>query len=1500
MAPNSSNDEVEQTGATNTSAQDIHEGLKSLTKLVESLASQVSSLRSERDRNVGSDHDFSQRANLLTQNNPVSEEYYPPEPRPVILPGVQPEEFNGTTSGASRWLQQYEDLMTINGCSDFEKLRRVGAYMRRGARDWHTCMRSLFPDMTWREYKKNFHQRYDPNHDSQLRYRVFSAKQRDDEHPLDFAIKLISDFKELAPRGGDEAILLRLRDGLKASVVNLSETRREFEEWDIPWMIKFLGRMKVDRVARKVSDSPRREQSPKPKADPNAQKPWQCYNCNSTSHLRKDCPHPRNDNKLRENRQLHINNLELIESDTEEDPKPEEKELDIEEIQAKASTIAIDNLSGSYSRERPLVKLKINGYPVIGKLDSGADITAVPQQLAEEMNLKIEKWKEPALSAVNSTPVHVIGTSHVDIEYENRKQQMRIAILPQGYVERPLWGYDFLKAFALKIDFAGNFSSKLEEGPKAINSVEAISPQETHPTDKITIGETSPENRELFKNTLQQFADCFSKSDDDIGKTNILEHRIILSDDAPISKPPYRMAIRARELLKTELDKLLASGAIRESTSPYASPIFFVDKDHGASKRLVADYRNLNAKTVPDKTPMPHPEDIFGLLSGMKFFAKLDITAMFNQIPIAEDDIPKTAITTPFGLFEYPVMPFGLINAPATAVRLMREVLRDLNSRICFVYFDDIIVFAKSELQLLLNLRQVLFKIRKHNLKLKPKKCSICLDSLKFLGHQISAKGVQIDINRIDRVKNFPIPSSSSLVRSFLGLANYNRKFIKDFAKIAKPLSELTSSEKDFVWSDKAQVAFDTLKEKLASTPILVHFDPEANHELRTDASSYAIGAVLFQNHQDPDLTGPVLYYSKTLNTAQRNYSATERELLAAFRATLDLQHYLYGKEFTLVTDHEPLSLLKNNKDPHHRLARWVAQLQMFQFKVVYKPGKKHSDADCLSRLVDDSDPQSVSEEISLEKEAKLALDVLILDEPENFPIIDTRKEQLEDSFCKRIVEVIESDKLSPAEKAKKAPNYTVQNGQLYRRSMQGDIALVIPENRIAAVLLSCHDAPMAGHLGFKRTYNIAKTHYYWPKMRTQIKKYVASCKKCQLRKAMNERRKGSIQPMPIAEDIFDFVGIDLIVKLPRSKAGYNTILVCTDNLSKYAITVPLQNECAATITNAFFTHVIAKFSCPKAILTDQGPNISGTHAEAFYKAFGIRRFRTSPYHPQTNGQTERFNRTLKASLTNYVYNQQQLWSDYLPAVTFAYNISRHSVTGFSPFELVFGKKPRIPLDNLLHRNEFIGLSPQPSSSRNPYIMEVIKNEIRKLQDKNKNRLDAHRDHSEFEVNDIVSFERPTRMLGAAEKLQFVATGPWRIAKKLSELTYELKAEEGCNDQKSKRIVHVCTLRPFNKRTVNYQDDIIDTEFVPEEANHNQNQYVDLTTLNPSTDIEQTHSIPSPPMLSREESCEPFVVNPPTTVAADNTDTLSISSIDSLEQLENEIFDQKLAEHALT
>jgi len=1312
--------------------------------------------------------------------------------------------------------------MDINGYSDAQKLKRVPAYLKGEARQWVNTILFLEPELNWSTFKVRFMKGFCENMGADLfRKKLKDARQTLSEPPTAYLVRIVDICREFRSNMSERDIVSELAEGMTSSTFNMLSGLKPRREWSISWIMEIMTRYRPELT--KSSSSADRRALPSSSKQPESKdlSTWVCFNCSQTGHLSKNCPQPRDEKRLGEMKAEYRTS----------------KQKERERNNPTSTTRSIHNLEcrqdGTHSVEfacdaliKPFLSLELNGQEFVGRLDTGADLTTIPRNIAEQLNLCVMPNSELALSGFGNHRIEVDGIASVIVAYGGKKRAILVAVASDAKA-KPIWGLDIIHEFS--IVRIPTFEPH-PETPQRSKEVLCLENRTVHPLDKLELGPTDEATTLLVKEALVHFGDVFSRDDLDIGRTKTLKHEIRLNDTQPVNKRPYRVPVRDRPFLEQTIKRLLETGAIRPSTSPFSSPCFFVEKDHGESKRLVVDYRALNSKTILDRMPMPHPEDVFSQLAGAKVFAKLDIKAMFNQIEISEEDIPKTAFSTSFGLFECPLMPFGLVNAPATAVRLMREVLRDLDGKSCYVYFDDIIVYAEDPGELIQRCCAVFERLRHHNLKLNPGKCKFVTDSVHFLGHIISSKGVEIDPRRVEQVKKFPVPRNPSDVRSFHGLCSYNRKFIRDFAKIAKPLTQLMGKPSDFVWSVEAQGAFEKLRDALVSAPILVHFNHNAKHELRTDASSFAIGAILYQIHDDPEQTGTVLYYSKTLSKAQRNYSATERELLAAFQSITELRHYLIGKEFTLVTDHAALSLIHNRKDPHHRLARWVAQLQCYTFNVVYKSGAKHQDADCMSRLVTDDLTEEERTEEASEDTIRAVYQVTRqnLEDPtgedeSHLPLgtlVDIRAEQREDTYCKKFIDILESD-ATDLEKSVKAKNFMMQDDQLYRLSANNAPTLVIPACRRGAIMLSFHDFPLAGHLGFSRTYINIKKRYFWPKMRRDIKHHVASCLGCQKRKASNRRRQGFIRPLPIAEDVFDTVGIDLITKLPRSHNGYNTILVCTDNLSKYVVTAPLKDEKAETIIHAFFNSVISKHGCPRVVISDRGANISGEASRDFFRLFGIKRHLTSAYHPQSNGQTERFNRTLAASLTIYVDKHQKTWSDYVQALTFAYNISEHSVTRVTPYELIFHRRPRVPIDNVLERSEFVDPSRPEPGSLSSETVNKMKQYIMQNQMANKKRLDARLSPSEFKEGDLVLVERPTRVRGTANKLQYQYIGPYKVLEKISDLSFKIGFLSG---RPHSSTVHPCHLRRYIQRQGEVLDDCVEPDFVPLERPEQQDE----------------------------------------------------------------------------
>ena len=446
---------------------------------------------------------------------------------------------------------------------------------------------------------------------------------------------------------------------------------------------------------------------------------------------------------------------------------------------------------------------------------------------------------------------------------------------------------------------------------------------------------------------LRYYGHAFSVDDHDLGLTHITEHVIETGGARPIKQPPRRVPMAFAGEDKEAINKLWKQGSIRPSTSPWASPIVLVRKKDGQVRTCV-DYRRLNSVTVKDAFPIPRVQDCLDAVAGSVLFSTMDITAAYNQIPVRPGDIPKTAFCSRYGLMEFVTMPFGLATATATFQRTMEIALAGLQWTSCLIYLDDVVVFGNNFEEHLRRLDLVLERIARAGLKLKPKKCHLFQEEVTFLGHVVSKRGVLPNPDNVVKMVNWPVPSTPTHVRSFLGMAQYYRRFVKNFSDVARPLTDLTKKGMKFKWTEACQTAFSTLKDTLLSPEVMAYPQNDGLFILDTDASLVAIGAVLSQVQEEVERV--VAYGSKTLGKAERNYCTTDRELLAVKYFMEYYKHYLLGKRFLVRTDHQPLRYLHSLKEPKDRTARWIESMSTFDFGIEYRPGKKHGNADAMSR----------------------------------------------------------------------------------------------------------------------------------------------------------------------------------------------------------------------------------------------------------------------------------------------------------------------------------------------------------------------------------------------------------------------------------------------------------------------------------------------------------------------------------------------------------------------
>ncbi|UYV76601.1 hypothetical protein LAZ67_14001425, partial [Cordylochernes scorpioides] len=878
--------------------------------------------------------------------------------------------------------------------------------------------------------------------------------------------------------------------------------------------------------------------------------------------------------------------------------------------------------------------------------------------------------------------------------------------------------------------------------------------------------------KEKLKNLLKNYTDIFEFSKRKQFKDVNVKHRINTGDHLPTKQRPYRVAPRERQIIQDEVNKMEKLDIIQPSESPWASPVVLIRKKDG-SWRFCVDYRRLNKITKKYVYPLPRIDDTLDCLRGARFYSSMDLQSGYWQIDVEESDREKTAFITPDGLYEFKVMPFGLCNAPATFERMIDNLLKGLKWTICLCYLDDIIVFSDGFEEHLRRLQLVLNCLKKAGLCLNSKKCKFGAKTITVLGHEVSENGIRPDQEKIRAVRDFATPRSLKEVRSFLGLSSYYRRFIPNYAHVAQPLNNLLKKDSAFNWNQEEQNAFEALKSALISEPALGHFDYSSPTEIHTDASNYGIGAVLVQIQKGKERA--IAYASRTLNKAEKNYSTTERECLAIIWAINKFRPYVFGQPFTIVTDHHSLCWLTNLKDPCGRLARWALRLQEFDVTVVYKSGRKHQDADCLSRS-----PLEYSEDMEEDIPSIVTL--------QNFS-----EEQMNDQAIRKIADKLQS---SPNNSFVKIDN------TLYRKNydpMGKPWLLVVPRHLRQELLKNFHDSPTAGHLGFTKTYDRIRKKYYWPGMYRTVRRYVAHCSDCQRRKHQPQLPSGHLQPIPVPEVAFEKVGMDLLGRFPTSEGGNRWIIVCTDYLTKYAITKALPTSESMEVAKFFIEDVILKHGAPRELITDRGRNFTSSMISDLNNQCRITHRKTTAYHPQTNGLTERLNKTIADMLSMYVDVNHKDWDRILPFVTFAYNTAKQESTGFTPFFLVHGREAETPLDVLFPKllpedDDFI----QTLGARAEEARKLARIHSMRSQGSNKHRYDAHHRNIIYQPGDLVWIFIPVRKVGYSEKLMRRYFGPYKVTRKISDVTYEVETfgnQQG--RRKTKDLVHIGRMKPY-------------------------------------------------------------------------------------------------------
>lgn len=935
--------------------------------------------------------------------------------------------------------------------------------------------------------------------------------------------------------------------------------------------------------------------------------------------------------------------------------------------------------------------------------------------------------------------------------------------------------------------------------------------------------------KERITSKLNDIPEVFAHHDLDFGCTSKVKHQIKLRDETTFKHRARPIHPQDIEAVRKHLQDLLVAGVIRESQSPYSSPIVVVRKRNN-EVRLCIDYRKLNLQTVKDAYALPNLEETFSALSGSKWFTVLDLKSGYYQLEVDEADKAKTAFVTPLGFWEFNWMPQGITNAPSTFQRLMERCVGDMNLKEVLVFLDDLVIFSSTLEEHEHRLMRVLHRLKEYGLKLSPEKCKFFQTTVRYLGHVISESGVETDPEKTQALKTWPRPNNLKDLRSFLGFSGYYRRFIEGYSKIVRPLNELTrgypplrKGEKakpvtnqtyfnpklpfESRWTPDCEEAFNTIITKLTSAPILGFADPKLPYILHTDASTTGLGAALYQE-QEGHLRA-IAFASRGLTRSESRYPAHKLEFLALkWSITEKFHDYLYGSQFTVVTDSNPLTYILTSAKLDATSYRWLASLSNYSFKLQYRAGKQNQDADGLSRrphgeLVNDAQSKKEQERVSRFVERHLVdkdttelinhdvlqaicqshlikniddnkdcgftlvesltisteaiPDIYGAEDEHGLPTVpalsktELKEKQRTDMTIREIISQLETGQTPPPTLREELPDLplllrelnrlVLYDEVLYRKRQDGDqvtYQLVLPEELRSSVLHSLHND--MGHLGIDRTLDLVRTRFYWPRMSTAVEQKVKTCDRCTRRKCAPEKAAGLVNittSRPLELVCMDFLSLE-----PDS-SNTKDILVMTNHFTKFAIALPTPNQKAKTVAKCLWDHFIVHYGIPERLHSDQGPDFESRLIKELCEISGIKKIRTTPYHPRGN-PVERFNRTLLSMLGTLDNKLKSHWKDYVMPLVHAYNCTRSDVTGFSPYELMFGRKPRLPIDLAyglpLNKDQTVSHSQyvQNLKSRLEESYRLASRNAEKIAVKNKTRFDRKVTAAELEPGDKV------------------------------------------------------------------------------------------------------------------------------------------------------------------
>lgn len=1201
-------------------------------------------------------------------------------------------EDSGNNS-VEKWLQEIEENSNLFGWSELQQLVCAKKLLRGTAKLWLNAQPTL---KTWKLFKAEIISEFGHQVSSACVHKELSTrKKKPSENCQEYLIIMRGIAQKTVIE--EEALVEYVIDGIPDREQNKMMLYGAKSVADLKEKLKLYTAFK-EKEKRHSDEKPTKEEKSKPRTTTTDR----CHNCGKLGHKVKDCKSLEKGPKC-----FRCNNFGHIASKCSKSESQANNK-----VEDKSETKKSMQVTNKTSRDRMCKTVEVNQFPIEALIDTGSDVNLIRAEDYFKIGSPKIEGVTQELKGLGSR-IKTLGCFKADVKMDESTYTTNIHVVPQSAMDMSLViGGELLSQASIII---------------TKENVKVMRIEVENDIQKVTTDCTDAN----YVNEVTKMIDNYNPKEP---KTTVVTTKIILKDELPIHQTPRRLSVKEDEEVQRQIEEWLEKKIIRPSNSEYSSPIVLVKKKNG-STRICVDYRKLNKHVVKDRYPLPVIEDQIDKLQGTKIFSTIDLKNGFFHVPVEESSIKYTAFVTPRGQYEFLRTPFGYCNSPLSFQRYINHIFKEaIREGILLVYLDDLVILAKNEEEALQRLKIILQVAEDHGLQINWQKCSFLCRTIEYLGYEISENKIKPSTAKINAVSNYPEPKTVKQIQSFLGLSGYFRKFIPNYATIARPLYDLLKKESKFKFGAEERISFHTLKTAL-SEPVLRIYNPTAATELHTDASRYGLGAILLQQDDHDGKMHPVYYYSKKTNEAEQRYTSYELEVLAIITALKKFRVYLYGIDFKIVTDCAAFQMTMSKKDITTRIARWALQLEDFSYTIEHRPGVRMKHVDALSR-------NPVSMVVSRGVVAQI------------------KQAQKADHNLRAIVRLIEE--------TGNHEDYLVESGVLYKEQ-EGRKLLVLPKIMQMETVGKVHVEN--GHFAVRKVQELIEREFWFPEMKKKIEKYIANCIPC----IMAERKKGKkeclLKPIEKGDRPLETYHIDHLGPLLTTKKNYKYLLAVVDGFTKFVWLYPVKTTTSEETIGKLELQA-STFGNPKRLISDRGTSFTSTVFNEYCTKNDIEHLSITTGVPRGNGQVERIFRTIIPVLTKLSLEKPTEWYKHTTGLQRVLNNTFQRSINRTPFEMLIGTKMRtLEQVNVLEAIEE-EVAKNYDEERN-MIRNEAKASIMKVQEENKRNYDRKRKEArKYKMGDAVAVKRT--QFKTQSKLLPKFLGPYKIFRCKNNDRYDL------------------------------------------------------------------------------------------------------------------------------